>query len=110
MKPISKEILSLVVLNIVNDSTGVKATELVASVVEKVLRDESAKTEREYRIDFDMIAPVIHELVTKGEILEVEYVVPNMNYRIKSMYFPKGTLLGRVKIKLDTNERHVEHL
>lgn len=30
-------------------------------------------------------------LVTKGEIVELNYVLPQMDYKIKSIYFPKGT-------------------
>lgn len=26
-----------------------------------------------------------------GEIIEIEYVIPHMSYRVKSLYFPIGT-------------------
>jgi len=33
------------------------------------------------------------ELVSSGEIVELEFILPQMDYRLKSIYFPKGTKL-----------------
>ncbi len=33
------------------------------------------------------------ELVSSGEIVELEFILPTMDYRLKSIYFPKGTKL-----------------
>ena len=33
------------------------------------------------------------ELVSSGEIVELEFILPSMDYRMKSIYFPKGTKL-----------------
>lgn len=43
------------------------------------------------------ITDTLEQLVQQGKIIEVEYVLPSMNYRVKSIYFPKGTevRLGR---------------
>lgn len=38
-------------------------------------------------------------LVQQGKAVEVEYVLPKMNYRAKSIYFPKGT-----EIRLNRSE------
>lgn len=37
----------------------------------------------------------IERLMKEGEIIELDYVLPSMDYRTKSMYFPKGTKLAR---------------
>lgn len=39
----------------------------------------------------DAILDVIEELVLDGSILEIEYALPSMPYRVKSFYLPKGT-------------------
>lgn len=33
----------------------------------------------------------LQSLLDTGEIVEIEYVIPDMSYRVKSLYFPKGT-------------------
>jgi hypothetical protein len=42
------------------------------------------------------------ELVSSGEIVELEYILPTMTYRLKSLYFPKGT-------KLYANQHTIVH-
>jgi hypothetical protein len=44
-------------------------------------------------IDF---ANLLEEMVKQKRLIEVEYVLPDMDYRIKSLYFPVGTEI-RVK-------------
>lgn len=41
----------------------------------------------------DGMNQTIEEAVKDGSIVELEYILPDMNYRIKSMLFPKGTAL-----------------
>jgi hypothetical protein len=36
---------------------------------------------------------ILAELVASGEIVELEFILPSMDYRMKSIYFPKGTKL-----------------
>jgi len=36
---------------------------------------------------------ILAELVALGEIVELEFILPQMEYRLKSIYFPKGTKL-----------------
>lgn len=42
------------------------------------------------------IVVFINDLVKEGEIVEVEYELPSMSYRAKSLYFPKGTTIRLV--------------
>lgn len=45
---------------------------------------------------------LIELMVKEGEIVELEYSLPDSNYRIKSMFFPKGTVFYQNKnIKKD---------
>lgn len=40
---------------------------------------------------------ILEEMVSEGKLVEVEYLLPNMNYRIKSFLLPAGTVLNNVK-------------
>ena len=42
------------------------------------------------------ISQLLEELVQAGEIIEVEYILPYMDYRLKSFYLPRGS---EVKVK-----------
>jgi hypothetical protein len=63
------------------------------------------------------ILRVIDQLVAEGELIEIEYVLPASSYKVRSMYFPKGTEMVRrtsranlmiddSKIKLIKGERN----
>jgi hypothetical protein len=41
------------------------------------------------------VTDAINRLVKSEDIVEVEYVLPTMSYRAKSIYFPKGTKVSR---------------
>ena len=71
------------VVKCVEDRQGVKATELVA---DKFLFPI-------IKSDLNLVY-VIAEAISRGEILEVEYTLPTMDYRIKSFLLPKGTRVG----------------
>lgn len=40
------------------------------------------------------------DLLNTREVIEIEYILPQMDYRIKSMYFPKGTQFKFVDEKI----------
>lgn len=42
-------------------------------------------------LDTNEFLAVVEELIKQGEIVEVEYILPHMPYRIKSFLLPKGT-------------------
>lgn len=73
MTPIQTRILGLI-------SNGIKATDLVVQLVTQFISIDSVE-----------VVKVINDLVKQGEIIEIEYTLPNMDYRIKSFYLPKGT-------------------
>jgi hypothetical protein len=66
------------IIEIVENKQAIKGTELAVILATEFL-------------DVDNVTEIIETLVKNGEIVELEYSLPNMNYRIKSIYFPKGT-------------------
>ena len=79
---IPKPSIRTVILNIVNSHSGINSVNLVLEIMSLIITD---------RIDY---ISEIEKLVKEKEIVELEYIVPQLNYRIKSIYFPKGTLIG----------------
>jgi predicted phage-related endonuclease len=65
------------IITIIEEKPGIKITELVAYF-------------SRYKYDFIYI-DTLDQMVREGHIIELEYVLPTMDYRVKSMYFPKGT-------------------
>jgi hypothetical protein len=72
-----------IILKNISENPGIKASELVVKMMNYV-------SEQKLQTNFDFIN-VIEELIHDGYIIEVQYILPDMDYRIKSMYFPKGT-------------------
>jgi hypothetical protein len=73
------------ILTTVNSHQGIKGVELVLNVmgmVGPVMFDD-----REYMLE-------LSRLLDEGEIIEIEYALPTMEYRLKSLYFPKGTRIN----------------
>jgi hypothetical protein len=68
----------------VNENQGIKATELAVSVTTALLEEKQEWTQ-------DQFFKALEELVHEREIVEVSYVLPTMDYKVKSIYFPKGT-------------------
>lgn len=68
----------------INNSNGIKATDLILKLISTNPLPE----------DLNYIS-CIEKLVQDGDIIEIEFNVPKMDYRIKSFYLPHGT---RIKI------------
>ncbi len=66
------------IVEAVESKQGCKATELTA-IPEIVLGVG------------DNLVPYIYELVEEGRLVEVEYTVPSVPYRLKSFLLPQGT-------------------
>lgn len=69
---------------VVNEHQGIKAPELVVLVVQQCA---------EFPFDHESYDEALTELIAEGEIVEVEYTLPSMDYRVKSIYLPKDTLV-----------------
>ena len=80
--------MSDAIRHIVNTNQGVKGVELALKVM-SLINPQKFQQEEFFR--------ELNRLVAEGELVEIEYVLPIMEYRIKSMYFPKGT---KVEIKV----------
>ena len=70
-----------VIINIVVEKGPIKLTELICELPKEVIQSE-----------FDLLK-LIAELIIDGNIVSIDYILPQMDYRIKTMLFPKGTTL-----------------
>lgn len=70
------------IVNIVEEHNHCTAAEVAVEVTSNL--DHSA----EPRFDF---YEIIEELIKEGRISGLEYIVPNFEYRVKLLLFPKGT-------------------
>jgi hypothetical protein len=70
------------IVNTVKLRAGIKAVDLVLAVME--FTNPVMLVQHEYE-------SALAEAIASGEIIEVDYVLPEMDYRTKSIYFPKGT-------------------
>lgn len=74
------DLLKEAIIKVVEGYQGLKATELVVKIFDVIPPSESPK-----------ILDAIWELVEAGEIIEINYILPQMDYRTKSFLLPKGT-------------------
>lgn len=77
-------LLTAAIIRRVTELQGCKATELAAD-------PEIARL-----AGSDFVASLM-EAVESGEVVEIEYTLPNLSYRVKSFLLPKGTSLRIVK-------------
>lgn len=77
------ELRSLIITQ-VNLSPGIKTTELIPNVYKEA-----------YQLDLSVnsaeLLKEIENMIKEKELVELNYVLPNMVYREKQMLFPKGT-------------------
>jgi len=79
----SKVFIKDTILQIVNEKQGIKAVELVLKVMDIV---------NPARFNLEEYNEGLTQLIHNREIIELEYILPNMENRVKSIYFPKGTI------------------
>lgn len=94
---------------------GIKAVELAALVARAQAEDIDIYTEtREFEVSRQIPvkkysqAPflnVVNDLIGSGDIVELEYVLPHMDYRVKSFYMPRGTNLNVVRLDRDKEQK-----
>ncbi len=68
----------------VNQNPGIKGVNLVLDVTVSLSKEVDEWEE-------DAYFEALEDLVSQKEIIEVEYVLPGLGNKIKSIYFPKGT-------------------
>jgi len=66
----------------VNAHQGIKGVDLALHVMSEV---------NPVIFDIQEYWDALNSLIGSKEIVEVEYTLPQLSYRIKSIYFPKGT-------------------
>lgn len=72
------------ILKIINSGQGIKGVDLVLKVLTELFPSEFKSGQ---------VLEELTRMVKEGEIIEIEYTLPDMNYRIRSFYLPKGTKL-----------------
>lgn len=70
------------IVTIVNDEPGITAVRLLLKL-------------KEYNKDYiELNFPVLIDVLVKEQkLVEVEYTLPTMSYRAKSLFFPSGTTI-----------------
>lgn len=66
----------------INESNGIKAVDVVAKYA-CYMHDHCECNEN--------VQDAIEELILENEIVVVEYAVPQYEYKLKTMFFPRGT-------------------
>ncbi len=88
--------------------TGIKGVELVAQTTaacyENVLIQTKPKgkfvafqQEPVKKYKREAVIDLINRMVKEGDLVEIEFVLPTMDYRVKSYYFPRGTKLNIIR-------------
>jgi hypothetical protein len=77
-----------IILETVESLGAIKGIELVTRVTVRLCEDERKGGVTPVS---DEIISTLNIMVAAGDLVEIEYVVPGMEYRIKSIYMPKGT-------------------
>ena len=75
--------IEMAMIEIVNNHNGMKATELAVEIIEKLAKEGNIPS-------FDFV-DVLENIVNKGLLVEVEYTIPSMDWRIKSFLLPAGS-------------------
>lgn len=74
-----------IILHMVNTHEGLKGVDLALKVMGEI---------NPVVFKYEDYLPILRELVRSGEVIELEYVLPdsgNTHYFPKHIYFPKGT-------------------
>jgi hypothetical protein len=78
----TKEEYQSLIVQIVGN--GIKAVDLATRLAVQL-------SENNIDVPYDVWTDGLVPLITSGELIEIEYVVPDVDYRIKSFLLPKGT-------------------
>jgi hypothetical protein len=73
-----------IITRIVNSSQGIKGVDLSLKVMEEI---------NPHKFSIEEYNKALDELTKTNQILEIEYILPQMDYRIKSFFLPSGTEL-----------------
>jgi hypothetical protein len=79
-----------VILTVISNRPGIKNVDLVLNCMNLLNPLKFEATDYNFELN---------KLISEHEIVELEYILPHMDYRVKSIYFPKGTVVSMIKIK-----------
>jgi AmiR/NasT family two-component response regulator len=79
----SESVLRQEIIKVVVATNGCKSTDLIAKLPKEVIISDS----------FGNYHDIIDDLIREGELVKLEYTILNSNYRIRSILFPKGTII-----------------
>ena len=77
-------VLENAIITLVNDRGVIKVMELLALLPKRIHKDNTS----------DQLLAAIAHLVDTKKLVEIEYIVPVMDYRVKSILFPGGTKIN----------------
>ena len=77
-------------IEIVEEEQGCKEIFLITEVIKRL--HEQKKTIP----SSDVIIKALQDLVIKKELVEITYILEKFPYKLKSFYFPKGTIIKGV--------------
>ena len=80
--------LEILILDAVNAHNSIRNVDLVLNVMSHI---------NPTMFDIVDYEAAIAHLLSKGDIIEVEVIMPQANYRVKSIYFPRGTEFVEIK-------------
>lgn len=96
--------LKELITRVVEGRQGCKATEVVVFMLEHV--QSYPEDEPEEGIAPSTLLPALEEMVRDGELCEVEYTLPDMEYRLKSFLLPKDT---QVSVRISSTRQIEEN-
>lgn len=72
----------------------------IKDVINKVVNDHQGINTIDHALEvsrqvseMDDFEKSLMELIEEGEIVELEYTLPSMDYRVKNLYLPKNTMI-----------------
>jgi len=92
LKQVNPKLIEQSILSVVQSFQGVKSIDLLVNLCHGLLNEG-------YKIDGDEVSGLIDKMVDAGMIIEVEYTLPAMPYRVKSFLLPKGTTFAIRELK-----------
>lgn len=87
------------IIEMVHSMQGCKAVELFAAITKWLYRQKEEAPFSQNGgfpssfITHEFIMKLIEELVKEGELIEIQYNLPRMDYRNKSFLLPKGSII-----------------
>lgn len=79
--------LEQALIAVVEEEQGCKEIFLITEVIKKL------HNEKKNIPSSDEIIKTLNDLVIKKELIEITYILESMPYKLKSFYFPKGTII-----------------